>query len=145
MIKTPAPVTIPPIDVTELTMSDLVLGYEGNGITWPSGTQPVPLNPYSEWSTDASMSLYAQLSGLHVDEAYRVTVDVRTLDEKRKDDAKGSVTVTFTETARAPRAEWMKSLSMRDLKPGRYRVSVTVTQGEKSLTRSEEMVVVEKR
>lgn len=137
-------VTIPPLQPTGLTASDLVLGREGHDLLWQSATMAVPLNPLGEWLQAETLTLFAHVSGLEAGKDFQVKIEFTALDPDRAKDPRGRITIQFPERATAAEVDWYKTLAVKDLEPGRYTTRVTFTQGEHSITRAEEMRVFKK-
>lgn len=107
-----------------LALSDLVLGREGAGLTWPSPAGAVPLNPLDAYPASGSAELYYELHGATPDSTYQTDIEVKGV----YGDAKGTVHLTFSETARSALVRSRRSIGLGELEPGQYQVTVTVTE-----------------
>ncbi len=125
---------------TRLGISDLVLGREGSGARWNSGTRPVPLNPLNAWSVAALAEVYFQLSGLVAGESYVTKYEffLSTDDPKRGP----RLSISGSQVASQSRLEVTRTLGLQNLEPGRYRVHVTTTGGGRSVTATGWMTIV---
>jgi hypothetical protein len=123
-----------------LALSDLVLGRRGSGLVWNSGEgAPVPLNPLDDFPPGSELQLYYELAGLHPGTEYRTTVGLRR--EEDKDERRG-LKLVFSERATAERQHFRRSLDLRQLRPGRYRLVVTVAESGSDRTATRERAVV---
>lgn len=124
-----------------LRLSDVVLGREGSGVTWNSGTTRVAMNPLNAYAKGATAELYYQLSGLKSGQAYATKLEFLPAAEK---DAKPKLTLSFSATADAERAEVARSIGLENLDPGSYRMRVTVTGAGASTTATAWLVIAKK-
>ena len=129
-----------PAAETRLTMSDLVLGRQGSGTQWNSGTTVVPLNPLNVWSVAAGAEVYFQLSGLVTGESYVTKYEffLNSDDPKRGP----RLSISGTQVATRSRLEVTRTLGLQNLAPGRYRVHVTTTGGGRSVSATGWMTIV---
>ncbi|HRP07579.1 MAG TPA: hypothetical protein PLL69_03735, partial [Gemmatimonadales bacterium] len=107
-------------------ISDLVLGRERSGANWNSGTQMVPANPLGAWRRDEDVEVYFQLLGVPAGEQFSMRFEFWSVDRERRD---AEVTVKFDESSSGLRHEVRRSLRLRDLDPGRWRLRVVVNPG----------------
>jgi hypothetical protein len=115
---------------TGLQVSDVVLGREGSGIWWNSGTSRVPMNPLNAYAKGAEAELYYQLGGLKEGESYATRFEFIPVGGK---DEKPKLSLGFSAVADGPRAEVMRTVGLENLDPGSYRLRVTVRgAGEES-------------
>jgi hypothetical protein len=106
-----------------LALSDLVSGRQGAGLVWAHGGDPVPLNPLDTYSRASAMELYYDLTGLVPGKSYRTTIELaNTLAISRGD----AVRVSFDDKATAPAQHVRRSLDLKTLKGGQYRLVLTV-------------------
>lgn len=117
-------IQVPPARSDSLAMSDVILGREGSGLVWvaPDGAA-VPLNPLNAYPPSGTVALYYQLIGLRSGTQYETTIALA-----RADDEKKQTLVSLRSTERATR-NWMavrRQLELPRLKPGHYRLMVTV-------------------
>ncbi len=115
-------VTIP--SSAKLTLSDLVLGREGSGLSWQGPAGAVPLNPLDAFPPKGSAELYYELHGATPDSTYQTDIEVKGV----YGDAKGTVHLTFKEKARSSLVRARRSIGLSKLETGQYRVTVTVTE-----------------
>ena len=107
-----------------LALSDLVLGRDGAGLTWQSATGPVRLNPLDAFPPKGSAELYYELHGATPDSTYQTDIEVKGV----YGDAKGTVHLTFKETASTQLIRTRRSIGLDKLEEGQYQVTVTVTE-----------------
>ena len=107
-----------------LALSDLVLGRDGAGLTWQSATGPVRLNPLDAFPPKGSAELYYELHGATPDSTYQTDIEVKGV----YGDAKGTVHLTFKETAHDQLVRSRRSIGLDKLEEGQYQVTVTVTE-----------------
>ena len=115
-------VTIP--SSAKLTLSDLVLGREGSGLSWQGPAGAVPLNPLDAFPPKGSAELYYELHGATPDSTYQTDIEVKGV----YGDAKGTVHLTFKEKAHDALVRARRSIGLSKLEAGQYRVTVTVTE-----------------
>ena len=107
-----------------LALSDLVLGRDGSGLQWtPADGQPVPLNPLNAYPPGGTIALYYQMSGLQTGAQYRTRVALAPADDAKGRDV---ISLTFTDRAGNGYEEVRRSIDLARLKPGHYRMRVTV-------------------
>lgn len=109
-----------------LRVSDVVLGREGSGVWWNSGSSRVPMNPLNAYAKGASADLYYQVSGLRAGQSYATRLEFIPAADKEE---KPKLTLSFSATADGPRAEVLRSVGLENLDPGSYRMRVTVRGG----------------
>lgn len=122
-----------------LTISSVVLGRQGSGATWHSGTTQVPLHPLNAFSRDGTAELYYQLGALRRGERYQTRVD---FFEAGKEAEKAALSVAFTDEATAEWTEVQRRIGLENLDPGRYRVRVTVSGAGQAATETAFLTVV---
>ncbi len=107
-----------------LMASDLVLGRDSSNVRWNSGSTVVSLNPLNTFRSGETAAVYFQLSGLTNGESYSTRFDFF----RANDDAKHPprLTISSVQPAGQPRMEISKSLGLKNLDPGQYRVRLTV-------------------
>ncbi len=133
-------------------VSDLVLGREGSGLAWRRRDEPVPLNPLASFPPDGVATLYYELHGLPA--GARVDTRVRVVRQgsrsllRRVLGGGASATLAYTTVTGAPgRVEVRQQLVLTGLRPGRYRVEVSLTDPVtgRGLTRSQSFEVARPR
>jgi hypothetical protein len=125
-----------------LALSDLVAGRAGAGLVWPHGGDPVPLNPLDTYSRTSSMDLYYDITGMVPGRSYRTTIELGNAMALTSGDA---VRVSFDDKATAPAQHVRRSLELKTLKGGRYRLVLTVEDvaGGSKVSRERSVNVVE--
>jgi hypothetical protein len=123
-----------------LSVSDLVLGREGSGVRWQSGATAVPLHPLNSYPRGGEVEVYYQLAGLREGARYANRVELFGAD----DDVNKSprLSIGFETTASDERAEVSRTLGLKSLEPGRYRIRLTVRGGEESVSAMAWLMVV---
>jgi hypothetical protein len=109
-----------------LDLSSIVLGREGSGITWQSGSTAVALNPLNAYPPGGSAELYYQLSGLKPGTSYVTTFEFL---EATDQDGKPALSLQFSAEAGSSAEEIQRSVGLQNLKPGHYRLRVTIAGG----------------
>ena len=119
---------------TELTLSDLVLG-RPNGMGWNYGGRKIALNPLNAYLKGADGELFYEVSGLTAGATYETSIAVHRASDKPKDKAALEITSTFV--ADAAYRPLTQGIGLRELKPGNYRLTVTITErgSDRSTTR----------
>jgi GWxTD domain-containing protein len=105
-------------------LSDLVLGREGSGLVWQSNAGRIPLNPIDVFPDKGSAELYYELHDARPGTRYSTDIEVKGINGG----AKGNVHLTFTEIARSTVVRARRSIGLDKLEPGKYQVTVTVTE-----------------
>lgn len=106
-----------------LALSDLVAGRPGAGLVWPHGGEPVPLNPLDAYPRRGTMELYYDLTGLVPGRSYRTTIELGNTMAITSGDM---VRVSFEDKPSTPAQHVRRSLELRTLKGGQYRLVLTV-------------------
>lgn len=123
-----------------LSLSSLVLGREGSGTSWSSGSRMVALHPLNAFTRQQEVALYYQLNGLRPGTTYRTTVELFPAGD---DDAPAALSIGFSEEAESRFAEVQRTIGLRNLKPGSYRLRLTVVGGGATVREAGQLVVVE--
>lgn len=105
-------------------LSDLVLGREGSGLTWQSIAGRIPLNPLDVFPNKGSAELYYELHDAHPGATYRTDIEVKGI----RGDSKAAVHLSFEEEAHDSFVRARRSLGLDKLEPGKYQITVTVTE-----------------
>ncbi|MBL0179763.1 MAG: hypothetical protein IPP98_11645 [Gemmatimonadetes bacterium] len=124
-----------------LRLSDVVLGREGSGVTWNSGSTRVAMNPLNAYAKGATAELYYQLSGLKVGQTYATKLEFLSAAEK---ETKPKLSLSFSAAADADRAEVVRSVGLENLDPGSYRLRVTVSGAGATSTATAWLVIAKK-
>src|SRR5690606_18676471 len=109
----------------ELALSDIVLGRTGSGLTWRRWGEDVPLNPLGAYAEGGTAELYYELTGASPGATYTTTIEVRRGERGEK---RTGTALRFTETARASDMRVSRSLGLRSLGDGVYRLRVTIEE-----------------
>ncbi|MEO5800881.1 MAG: GWxTD domain-containing protein [Gemmatimonadales bacterium] len=122
-----------------LELSDLVLGRDGSGVRWNSGAQMVSLNPLNAFRRSERAELYYQVSGQKPGESYQTVLEIfKSSDEKQP----ARISLAFRETATKAAGEVLRTVDLRNLEPGSYRLRVTVRGTNTETDRSATLNVV---
>jgi hypothetical protein len=121
-------------DPSSLAVSDLVSGREGGGLVWSHGGDPIPLNPLDVFSPSSTMELYYDVSGMVPGHRYRTTI---ALSNPFGMAAGDKVQVAFEDRAGAAAQRVRRSLDLKTLRGGQYRLVLTVedVEGGRKVTR----------
>jgi hypothetical protein len=114
-----------------LGISSLVLGREGSGVAWRSSTTTVPLNPINAFAPGSEATLYFQLHGLRAGQEYQTRLEFL---DAAKPDARPALSLQFTEASAGERLEVLRTIGLKNLEPGRYRLRVTLTGAGSTVT-----------
>lgn len=115
-------VTIP--EKGALALSDLILGRTGSGLEWRGPNGPIHLSPLDSYNRKGEVEVYYELSGTKADTDYRTEVKLEAL----YGDAEGDLQLGFDDRATGPVLVSRRTVSLENLEPGQYRLSVTVTE-----------------
>ncbi len=136
--------TLPGIGVPShngsLDISSVVLGRQSSGIAWRSGSVLVPLNPLGAFTEKGEAALYYQVMGQQVGTSYRTTLEF--FDTDSPDNS--SLTLQFDEPAESAFREVQRTVGLANLKPGRYRLRVTVVGAGATASETARLVVVKR-
>ncbi len=136
--------TLPGIGVPgqggRLAVSSVVLGREGSGTAWRSGNTIVALNPLGAFTERGDAELYYQVTGQSPGTSYRTTLEFFDTTSPEA----SALTLQFDENASANFREVHRTVGLANLKPGRYRLKVTVAGGGASSTETALLAVVKK-
>lgn len=110
----------------QLSISSLVLGREGSGTRWNSGTRAVPLNPLNAFPGGSEAELYYQLNGVSAGAAYQTRIDFFPAADG---ESRSALSLSFTDEPATRFVEVQRTIGLRNLRPGSYRMRVTVTGG----------------
>jgi len=127
-----------------LVLTDLVVGRIGTGATWRrEDGSDMGLNPLNAWRPSESMEIGFELSGINAGSPYKVRIAIADLgaDSTRPPRA----AVEFENLGSGNRELVSQSLGLRTLRPGRYLLTVTVTDGDRSLRRERRIMIVRDR
>lgn len=113
-----------PVDQPGMVVSDLVLGRDGSGLQWNSGTTSVALNPLGTFPRGGMAAVYFQLAGLDAGENYHLAFSFFGAGD---DSTKAPrLAIAFDQPAAQATSEISRNLDLQRLEPGRYRVVLTV-------------------
>jgi len=104
-----------------LRLSSLVTGRPDANLTWMYQGQTVVLNPLNTYYPNGTATLFYVVDGLVPGNSYRTTITLQ-----RWDDDEDIISLSFEETAAAPREYRRRDLVLTDLDAGRYRVRLTL-------------------
>ncbi|HEY4321605.1 MAG TPA: hypothetical protein VGM77_10585 [Gemmatimonadales bacterium] len=113
-----------PAGAGQLAISSVVVGRVASDVRWNSGSTDVALNPLNTFPVSGGMTVYFQLSGLHVGSDYVTTY--RLSDENARPGTPPRITLASTRTTTVAAAEFTRSIDLQNVGPGRYRLEVTV-------------------
>lgn len=125
----------------ELSLSSLVLGQARSGSAWNSGRRTVALHPLNAFTPAQEVELYYQVNGLRPGVGYRTMVE---LVPAGNPDAPAALSLEFSEDAEARFAEVQRTIGLRNIRPGSYRLRVTVAGAGGSVSEAGYLVVVER-
>ena len=130
---------VAPPNGDRLSISSLVLGREGSGSGWNSGGRVVPLHPLNAFTRDQEVELYYQVNGLTPGRELETKVE---LFPAGRQGARAALALSFTDEAGARLSEVQRTIGLRNLEPGRYRIRVTVTAGGQTVGEEGYLTVV---
>ena len=107
-----------------LAISDLVLGRASTGLKWEGPHGPVYLSPLDAYSQQGEVEIYYEVSGTSANTDYRTDVELKGL----YGDAEGELRLGFDDRAQGALLVSRRTVSLENLDPGQYRVTVTVTE-----------------
>ena len=131
-------------DSSSLAISDLISGREGGGLVWSHGGDSIPLNPLDVYAPSSTMELYYDVSGMVPGRRYRTTIE---LSNPFGVAAGDQVRVSFEDKAGAPTQRVRRSLDLKTLRGGQYRLVLTLedVDGGRKVSRERTVNVAEQR
>jgi hypothetical protein len=108
-----------------LGVSNIVLGREKSAAQWNSGTRIVTLNPLETYAKGGAADVYVQLSGMSVGASYQLRFEFFRADDDPRHAPR--LSISFMQPVSQERIEVARSLGLKNLDAGRYRVKLTVT------------------
>ena len=124
----------------EFSLSDIVIGRDGAPLWQATDGSPFPLNALGAYPAGGTAELFYEVHGLKAGDAYRTTIEVRSPTVR----AKGGIRILSTDRATALVTHVRKSLGLQQLKPGAYRLIVTVAANGRQAIRERQLLVVGK-
>jgi hypothetical protein len=128
-----------PIGGSALSISSLVIGRGGSGTAWNSGARMVALHPLNAFAGNGEAELYYQLNGVSPGQEYRTRVELFPAGDG---EAGASLALTFTDEPTDRFVETQRTIGLNNLKPGRYRLRVTVNGAGSSVREEGYLTVV---
>lgn len=123
---------------TTLAISDLVTGIAPGRPVWQAGGTPFPLNVLGTWKAQSPVEIYYEIYGLAAGSEYREALELRPMPgTPGKSIVLGSTGISTGMTTSVRR-----SVGLTQLKPGSYRLIVTVTRGGSSVVSERPILVV---
>lgn len=120
-----------------LSLSDIVTGRDGAGSWTATDGMPFPLNVLDAWTAGGTARLFYEVRGLEAGEEYQTLVELTPVGDTRRT----IVRFVTVDRATGPVDHVRKSLGLEQLRPGRYRLTVTVSHGNGSAARSRDLVI----
>jgi hypothetical protein len=116
-------VPVIPAGAAALTLSDLLVGRPGSGLSWEHAGEEVPLNPANAWTPAQLGTLRYSREGAVPGRRYTTRIELWATGKGRQP----ASVVAFEETATQAVEEVQRELAFRNLAPGTYRLVVRVT------------------
>ncbi|MDX2206914.1 MAG: hypothetical protein SFU57_04675 [Gemmatimonadales bacterium] len=121
-----------------LTITDMVTGIAG-GLHWPAGAE-FPVNTLGAWPERSEVELWFQVRGLQEGTPYRTRFEILPADPGRKE----RISIAADEISQGPITTVQRTLGLERLRPGNYRLVVTVEAGGEMARREQEILVVKR-
>lgn len=121
-----------------LTITDIVTGIAG-GLHWPAGAE-FPVNTLGAWPERSEVELWFQVRGLQEGTPYRTRFEILPADPGRKE----RISIAADEISQGPITTVQRTLGLERLRPGNYRLVVTVEAGGETARREQEILVVKR-
>ena len=115
-----------------LAVSDLVVGRRGSGLLWRRGEDLVALNPLNGFPRDGTAEVYWEVGGLKPAAEYTTTIEVR----RQGQGGDARLALTFTDHAVSDPTPVTRTIDLKRLDPGRYTVTVRLSAGGNTTSRS---------
>jgi len=137
------------LDGARFAASDLVLGRQGSGLVWTTGSDTVPLNPLSRFPEGGSAELYYEVYGLATGAPYHTVVRLereggRSLFHRLFGGGQAPVLFEFDAPADGPVTRVRRAVDLRDAAKGIYVLAVEIRDPTTaaSLVRRRQFVIV---
>ena len=137
------------LDGVRFAASDLVLGRQGSGLAWTTGSDTVPLNPLGRFAEGGSAELYYEVYGLPTGAPYHTIVRLeregrRSLLHRLFGGGQAPVLFEFDAPADGPVTRVRRALDLRDASKGSYVLAVEIRDPATatSLVRRRQFVIV---
>ncbi len=121
---------VPAFDADELRVSDLVVGLEGRGLVWVAESDSVSVNALTTFPVGSALSLYYQVHGLAHGTPYRAKVEIKkeggSIFQKIFGGGRTPVSLTLEQVSEGLATRVRQSIDLSALKPGRYRLVLTI-------------------
>lgn len=108
---------------TGFSASDIVLGTEDGSVAWRRNAETVRVSPFGFYTVGESLPLYYELYGLTSGAEYRTELTLRS-----ERDRKNVSSVSFRDNPTGTQLDVNRVLTLTDIKPGQYRLSLTVVE-----------------
>jgi GWxTD domain-containing protein len=130
------------LDGRRFAASDLVVGVRGSGLAWVRGADTLPLNPLGNVPANGELEVYYQVFGLGAGAPYRTEIEVARDGGRSLWSAIGGlfggrrapVRLAFDAAASGSRTEVRRTVSLRGVARGAYRLTVRLTDPARGLT-----------
>lgn len=126
-----------PAEAGSLALSDIVLGDPAGGRPWEAPDGSFPLSSTGSYRRGSAIPIYYQVAGAAAGSAIETEISFTPEDDER-----GGVTVTFTERASGGIEHTRRELGTDRLRPGRYRMRMTITAADGQSSTRETTVYV---
>lgn len=151
MLSRPTTVHVPAPGGSALQLSDVSLGARSVPISWAaSAADTAWTNPLRRFMLDEPMELYVEASGLPSGTSYQTTVAIDQLETLPENgttcDGGGGSTLKLTTSATAAGGveRVNRAIALDRLKPGEYRLAITVRAAGQEATRCRNFTVVKR-
>ena len=104
-------------------LSDLVTGGGASDELWRFGAEPVPINPLEAFKRSATVDVFYVQSGLRPAATYETVITLT-----REDVEDPVLSVSFEEVARQPLETKRRGLTLGDVDPGTYRLTLSIRE-----------------
>lgn len=122
----------------KVEISSIVLGQKGSGAVWRAGETVVALNPLGAFTEKGDAELYYQVRGVFPGTRYTTTLEFVEASAPEK----SALTLRFDDDVREPSLEVQRTVGLKNLKPGRYLLRVSVRGGGRTTTETSWLTVV---
>jgi hypothetical protein len=123
---------------TPLALGDIVTGREGQP-AWRAPDGPFPVNTLGTWPEGGTVELWYEVRGVEDGDTYRTTIEVIPTERRLGD----PIQIATDDRASGAITRVRKTIGLDRLRPGVYRLVVTVEHGGASAVREQEIFIVE--
>ena len=138
-------IDLPDFSRPRLSLSDLVLGREGQGLRMRAGGDSVAVDPLNTYPVGATVDLYYEVVGIASGTQYQTDIELVHIegddDEAALEGRAPDITLSFSELADAPIVRPTRRVDLGVLRAGQYRLRVRVADPSSGTSRRQDATI----